>query len=110
MVITTMFHGTVFSIKYNKEFCVILESYRVNKIKDMLFELKLDNRILNDNDKDFDKVFLKKIDYEFVNKKIEDMVIESRNYIAEALRIWLLQRNLIGVCSYDQNRNKIFIY
>ena len=87
MVITTMFHGTVFSIKYNKEFCVILEPYRVNKIKDMLFELKLDNRILNDNDKDFDKVFLKKIDYELVNKKIEDMVIESRNYIAESLRV-----------------------
>jgi hypothetical protein len=53
----------------------------------MLFELKLDNRILNDNDKDFDKVFLKKIDYELVNKRIEDMVIESRNYIAESLRV-----------------------
>ena len=87
MVITTLFHGTVFSIKYNKEFCVILEPYRVNKIKDMLYELNLDNRIVNDNDKDFDKIFTNKIDYEFVNKNLEAMLIDSRNYIAEALRV-----------------------
>jgi hypothetical protein len=82
MVITTMFHGTMFSIKYQKEFCTILEPYRVNKLKDLLIELGLESR-LYDNARGLDGVFDALTDYVLVEERLKERKKISFDYIRE---------------------------
>lgn len=84
MVITTMFHGTIFSIKYEKEFCTILEPYRINKIKDMLEELELKNRLYCE-ECEFEKVFSDRIDYEKVNLILNNEIKKSEAFLRASL-------------------------
>jgi len=46
-IFTTMFHGTLFSIKYNKPFCLFLDPYRRNKFYPILSLLSLEGRLYN---------------------------------------------------------------
>lgn len=46
-VITGTFHGTVFSIKYNKSvLCYPTEKNRINKIRSLLSDMKIASRLL----------------------------------------------------------------
>lgn len=84
MVITTMFHGTVFSIKCKRNFCTILEPYRVNKIKNMLEEFCLADRIYSEKNK-FDIIFSKEIDYVSVDNIIDVQRNHSKKYLEKVL-------------------------
>ena len=46
-VITDTFHGTVFSIKYNKNFCTLIRKSNQEKLNDLLQRFDLENRIVN---------------------------------------------------------------
>lgn len=83
-VITTMFHGTVFSIKYNKQFCLISDPYRTNKLKDLLVELSLNNRVLN-NGMSFEEIFMDEINYENVNNLLNEKIKLSKEFLIKAL-------------------------
>lgn len=80
MVITTMFHGTVFSIKYNKEFCLIMDPYRKNKLSDLIKELNLGERVYSEENR-LVNIFNSKIDYEFVNNILANKVELSRKFL-----------------------------
>lgn len=84
-IITTMFHGTVFSIKYNKQFCVISDPYRTNKLKDLLLELNLDNRVLKPN-MSIKEIFTNEINYRIINEKLEGKIRNSKKFLADALK------------------------
>ena len=84
MIITSMFHGTIFSIKYHKEFCTIMEAYRINKIKNMLEEFGLGQRIYNEQ-RSLDEMFANKIDYNTVESIIGDKRKESLDYLGSIL-------------------------
>lgn len=83
-VITTMFHGTVFAIKYNKQFCLVSDSYRTNKLKDLLAELNLDNRILGD-DVSLKKIFRNEINYKEINNLVNKKIEISKEFLKKAL-------------------------
>ena len=44
-IITDTFHGSVFSIKFNKEFCTIVRDMNSNKLVSLLKQFGLENRI-----------------------------------------------------------------
>lgn len=80
MIVTTMFHGTMFSIKYKKEFCTILEPYRVNKLKDLLTEFGLEKRIYQEKS-GLEDVFHAPIDYVSVEACLKERKKISFDYI-----------------------------
>ena len=84
MVITTMFHGTMFSIKYKRAFCTILEPYRVNKLKDLLTEFGLGNRIY-DEKKGVEGVLNIPIDYPLLEGRLRERKQMSIDYIKSVI-------------------------
>ena len=66
LVITSMFHGTMISIKYGKQFCTLVDPYRVNKFKGIMEKLELTDRIKSD-EISLEKIFASEIDYARVN-------------------------------------------
>lgn len=83
-VFTNTFHGSVFSIKYNKRFCVLLTNEKnysnVNKTKDVLEFFNLTDRII-DNVKDVGLRLEDEIDYVSVNEKIQTSVNKGKEYL-----------------------------
>ena len=55
LVITDSFHGTCFSLNFNKKFVSVSPGKNVNRIESILRELNLKERILY-SEKDFEKV------------------------------------------------------
>ena len=80
-----MFHGTMFSIKYNKPFCTIVTPYRENKFNPILKKLGLSNRIFSPN-KSLKNIFKQKINYTHVNKILQREIGKSKNYLTNALK------------------------
>lgn len=82
IVITNSFHGMVFAIIYHKEFYVLTRNKMNSRIYDLLNTLKLTDRIVKEEE--INKInchSYKKIDYEKVDKIIEEERNKSMNYI-----------------------------
>lgn len=80
-VVTNSFHGTAFSINFNKKFFVELksESEKMNsRVTHILETLKVGDRHISD-DIDLDSV----IDYETVNAVLKEKCSESKNYLKQ---------------------------
>ena len=81
-VITNSFHGTVFSIIYEKKFYSVLPIARAGRIKDLLDKLNLGSRIV---DKEEDINLDENIDYTVANEKIEEMRKHSIEYLKKGV-------------------------
>ncbi len=87
-IITDTFHGTVFSIKYNKQFVSIVrkgteENYGNSaKLEDLLNTFGLEDRELKNLD-DIEKKLLTKINYEPINEKIVFEKKKSIGYLKQ---------------------------
>lgn len=84
-VFTSSFHGTVFSIIFNKQFICMLPKKRPNRLINLLTKLGLEDRIIKNIDdlKEFD--YKKQIDYKKVNKKLESLRNQSANWLEKAI-------------------------
>ena len=82
-VITNSFHGTVFSIIFHKQFFSIPFQERGTRVVDLLEMLGISERIIYKKDDMYD--IKQHIDYENVEKRIEDNRECSRKYIINAL-------------------------
>ncbi len=83
-ILTDSFHATVFSIIFNKKFIDILPLNKTGtRIESILDLLKIDNRILEDYN-DFNSID-KNIDYESVNKKLEEEKQRSIELLKDAI-------------------------
>lgn len=83
-VLTDSFHATVFSIIFNKKFIDVLPKNKTGtRIESILAILSIDNRILKDYN-DFELVE-KSIDYEIVNKRIEEEREKSLELLKRAI-------------------------
>ncbi|MEH2067440.1 MAG: polysaccharide pyruvyl transferase family protein [Nostoc sp.] len=85
-IMTNTFHGTIFSIIFNKPFSVLVRSDKNNKVTDLLIDLQLENRIFSVEQKT--KLLNKEIfdiDYESVSKILETKINESKKYLIEAI-------------------------
>lgn len=81
-IITNTFHGSVFSLIFNKQF-IDFGNNKI-KIKELLEEFSLTERFADENS-DFSFMFDKIIDYDVVNKKIEVLREHSLNYLNNVL-------------------------
>lgn len=85
-VITNTYHGTIFSLKFEKQFSVFSYQGKQFKIPDLLKMLKLENRILDTSS--FNSVNIKNlnsIDYSLVNKRIAEEVEKSQAYLSNSI-------------------------
>ena len=83
-IITSMYHGTLFSIKYNKQFCLIVDPYRINKMS-IVETLGLDNRICA-GPESIEKVLGMPIDYENVNTILRAETAKAEKFLLAAVR------------------------
>lgn len=79
-IVTDTFHGTVFSIKYNKKFVSLIRESNKQKLGGLLRQFELYNRAVFDMDS-FGMVMDSTIDYEKVNSVIRDEQEKSRLYL-----------------------------
>ena len=85
-IITSTFHGTIFSIKYSKKFVTIPNIHINNKLRYIMEITELKKRVLH-NQKNIEKILSLNIDYKIVNKKLSKFVLESKNYLKECLNV-----------------------
>lgn len=85
-VVTDTFHGSVFSIKFNKQFCVFVRTGEEKiygnsqKVVDLLKGFKLEKRIVTEVSRMGD-ILEEPIDYDFVNAKIDTERKHTREYL-----------------------------
>ncbi|WP_168409090.1 polysaccharide pyruvyl transferase family protein [Acinetobacter indicus] len=85
-IITDSFHGTVFSILFNKEFIVINNEDRGNARFESLLELfDLKDRLVSCHDESYLKLIRKKTDFEQVNKKLNKLRLDSSKWLEDSL-------------------------
>lgn len=84
-VITSTFHGTIFSILANKPFVNLFGSgYRKNKVTSLLKTFNLERRCISYSD-NIEKIMNKKVEYDKVNETILGLREESLNYLKKSL-------------------------
>lgn len=83
-IVTNSFHGTAFSINFNKQFYSI--AHRIDKLNQrqltLLAGVGLEDRFLSDF---FNDMEVKKIDYSEVDKKLEALVLSSKEFLIDSL-------------------------
>ena len=84
LVISTSFHGTVFSILFEKPFYTI-DGNKDNRINNLLKMCKLDDRVINDHN--YMKLCEKYLDinFSFSNNQLEKEREKSTLYLIKAL-------------------------
>ncbi len=83
-IVTDTFHGSVFSIKYNKPFCTIVRNMNNQKLSYLLKQFGLESRIANDVSR-MQTILETPIDYMPVNSLIEAEREKSIQYLASQL-------------------------
>jgi len=83
-ILTSTFHGTLFSLKYKKNFITSNNVPISNKVKTILSKIGLLDR-LTDGDLNFSKLYSSEIDYNLVSDKLDPLIKESKNYLLGAL-------------------------
>jgi hypothetical protein len=86
-VITPSFHGVAFSIIYNRQFAVLVSNKaRATRITNILELLNLSDRIYYSIEElELDKPWLKPIDYDTVNIRLNNLRSESIQYLKDSL-------------------------
>ena len=79
-IVTDTFHGSVFSIKYNKQFATIVRGMNNNKLSFLLQQFGLQDRIVNDMSR-LSEIEDSQIDYDEVNEKITEEKNQSLQYL-----------------------------
>ena len=82
-VVTSSFHGTAFSLIFEKDFYTIPHPTRGKRMIDLLNNLSLEDRLI---EKEVDIYNIRSIDYATTNKKLEKMINKSIKYLEDSLR------------------------
>lgn len=86
-VVTDSFHGTVFSILFNKPFVAILNPERgSSRFVSLLSMLHLEHRMIS-IDGELSKSLLSPMDYSQINKILDDWKCKSIDYLQQWLRV-----------------------
>lgn len=87
-IVTSMFHGTVLSLKFNKKFFLLKDDYRVNKLSDLKKKFHFQSININGN-KDLYIDFKKKINEPYSIKKkkfLTNNINKSINFINRSFK------------------------
>lgn len=82
-VLTSTFHGTIFSIKYERNFVTSINDSIRNKTVGLLEEIGLINRCVESSN--VDPIFEIDIDYQMVNKKLSYHIDHSKKFLRNSL-------------------------
>lgn len=85
-IVTDTFHGTVFSIKYNKKFVTFIRKSNKNKLGGLLNQFELMNRAIIDT-RDFTSIMDSPIDFTSVNERIVVEKMQSCIYLDEVCKL-----------------------
>lgn len=85
-VITNSFHGTCFSIIYEKDFIVIPHTTRGVRITELLDKSNLSDRIIKSNIDASLKIIYHKIDYKIVNESLKSHINFSKKFLNNSLK------------------------
>ena len=84
-IVTTSFHGTVFSILFKKNFNIISLNKSVSeRMVNLLSVLELTDRLITNNQL---KIVTDKIDYKKVGEKLKDLCLCSEQFVERACKI-----------------------
>lgn len=84
-IITDTFHGSIFSIINNKKFGVLKRKSNIHKINSLLHDLGLDDRLIKNID-ELDQVLEKEIDYNNVDKILDEESKRTIKYLENSLK------------------------
>lgn len=87
--VVSTFHGTVFSILHHKNFAAFLAGTKATKVKDLLKLLEIDFRIVTS---EIDLFTLKELDYDKVERRLEELRTHSLTYLQNTLQTIETQR------------------
>ena len=79
-VVTDTFHGSVMSLKFNKQFAVLVRSTNKQKMISLLSQFHLTDRIVDCSDSLENKLLLHS-DYEFVNSELQKERLRSLEFL-----------------------------
>lgn len=86
-IVTDSFHGTVFSILFNKPFISISNKNRgAARFTSLLQVFGLEDRLITDSKQVDERMLYGQIDYEKVNKRLEELRHLSTSFIVKALQ------------------------
>ncbi|WP_026669967.1 polysaccharide pyruvyl transferase family protein [Butyrivibrio sp. AE3006] len=85
-IVTDTFHGTIFSVINHKKFVSIIRATNKNKMTNLLADLQLEDRKLEDISK-LEDVINKEIDYDKVDSILETERKKSKKYIKECIEL-----------------------
>lgn len=83
-IITDTFHGSVFSIKFNKKFATIIRNSNKEKLSDLLNRFNLSNREVTDMN-DLEAIITNEIDFKPVNEFLTKQITKAKEYLIENL-------------------------
>lgn len=83
-IVTDTFHGTVFSIKYNKQFASIIRESNKQKLRYLLKKFNLSNQEVAEIH-NIESILKQKPDYTIVNSIIEKETLSSKEYLEKNL-------------------------
>ena len=83
-IATDTFHGSVFSIKYNKQFVTIVRESNKQKMTDLLERFRLTDRLIETPNQISNKLF-EAIDYKYTNSEIEKYQKSATEYLNKYL-------------------------
>jgi len=82
-ILTGTFHGTIFSIKYEKKFITCNNPNIESKTKTILENIDLSHRVIDDES--VEQLFNEEINYVEVNEKLRLLIDDSQGYLLGAL-------------------------
>lgn len=83
-VVTDTFHGSVMSIKFNKDFTVLVRESNRNKLEDLLSKFHLEGRCIS-RPSELEENAKSSIEYSSVNRKIEEEQLKTLDYLKQNL-------------------------
>ena len=83
-VVTSMGHGVMFSVKYNKQFCVSMNEFIESKLATLFSRLGLRSQVLG-IENGVGGALYREIDYQNVNIIMNEMIGDSMTFLAGAL-------------------------
>jgi hypothetical protein len=84
-IISDTFHGSIFSIIFNKQFCTLIRPYNENKIVSLFDDLGLSDLAIY-NPHDIREKLIKNIDYNETNFILEKERLKTSEYLVEHLK------------------------
>jgi len=82
-IVTSMFHGTIFAIKAQKNFAILVDPYRTNKLAYILDKLQLRDRVTDSGG--LDEVLSRPVDHARIQQTLQGEIQASMKYLLSAV-------------------------